>query len=313
MISRRLIRIKIFKLLFSRICSESRSLKGAGNELMHSLEKTVDLYYLLLSLPVAIKNYGTSKIESGLQKFQPTLEEANPNRKFVSNKVITALDNDQIRRNYTSKRGLRWSDHSAFVKKIYTDLQSRPYFINYMEHEQCSWQEDLVLLSKFFESELEDSDELYQILEDQSIYWTDDLSYILGIIIKMLSSLKEGEAPEHLEMFKQPEDREYALHLLEHSILHYDKYVALLRTFAHNWEVDRMAATDICLIVLGISEVISCSTIPVKVTINEVVEIAKYYSTPNSKVFVNGVLDKIVQHLKEEGIIIKKGRGLIEN
>jgi len=116
-----------------------------------------------------------------------------------------------------------------------------------------------------------------------------------------------------LEMFKQKEDKEYALHLLEHAILHYDEYLELLRTFAHNWEVDRMAATDICLIVLGVSEVVCCRTIPVKVTINEVVELAKYYSTPNSRVFVNGVIDRIVKYLKEEGKIIKEGRGLMEN
>jgi N utilization substance protein B len=264
-------------------------------------------------LPVAIKKYATSKINSGLKKFQPTFEEANPNRKFVLNSVIAVLENDKVRKNHTTKRGLLWSDYPGFLKKLYTDLQSRPFFVNYMENEKSSWQEDVDLLYTFFETELEDNEELYEILEDQSIYWADDLSYVLGVVLKMLSCIKEETSPEHLEMFRQPEDREYAQHLLEHSLLHYDEYLALLRTFAHNWEVDRMAATDICLIVLGISEAICCPTIPVKVTINEVVELAKYYSTPNSKLFVNGILDKIIQHLKEEGKIIKEGRGLIDN
>ena len=311
MISRRLIRIKVFKLLFSRIHSETRSLTGSVDELMLSLKKTVDLYYLLLSLPVALKKYGISKIESGLQKYHPTLEEANPNRKFVLNSVIDLLENDKPRQNYTAKRGLNWNEQHAFVKKLYLDLPERPYFTDYLNQETSSFQEDLALLSTFYETELEDNEELYQILEDQSIYWADDVAYITGVIIRMLSLLKEGSAPEHPEMFKQQEDHEYAVHLLEHSILNYDKYLELIRTFAHNWEIDRMAATDICLIVLGISEVISCRTIPVKVTINEVVELSKYYSTPNSKLFVNGVLDKIVQHLNEEGKIIKEGRGLI--
>ena len=311
MISRRLIRIKVFKLLFSRIHSETRSLTGSVDELMLSLKKTVDLYYFLLTLPVALKKYGFAKIESGLKKYHPTHEEAHPNRKFVQNSVIEVLENDKTRQNYTTKRGLHWKEQHAFVKQLYLDLLSRPYFVDYMDRITSSFQEDLTLLSTFYETELEDNETLYQILEDQSIYWADDVAYIAGVIIRVLSTLKEGSPPEHPDMFKQPEDQEYATHLLEHSILNYDNYLELIRTFAHNWDVDRMAATDICLIILGISEVISCRTIPVKVTINEVVELSKYYSTPNSKLFVNGILDKIVQHLNDEGKIIKEGRGLI--
>ena len=312
MISRRLLRIKIFKLIFSRLCSESRSISESGNELMLSLSKTVDLYYFLLSLPVELKKYAISKIELGLQKFHPSLEEINPNRKFVENKVISVLENNKARRDYVSRRGLRWSDSLPFIKKLYGDIQYRAYFIEYMQKEGCSFSDDLALLSKFFQFELEDREDLCEMLEDQSIYWADDVGYILGIILKMISSLSEGEEYPHIDTFRQPEDKEYALHLLEHSILHCDEYLELLRNFALNWEVDRMAATDVSLIVLGISEVVCCPTIPVKVTINEVVELAKYYSTPNSKLFVNGVLDKIVQHLSEEGKVEKMGRGLME-
>ena len=311
MISRRLIRIKIFKLLFSRIHSESRSLTGAGNELMQSFKKTVDLYYLLLTLPVALKKCGIAKIEAGLQKFHPAPEEANPNRKFVLNRVIEAIENDKVRQDYTAKNGLRWNEHHTFIKKLYADLLSRPYYTDYMACTTHSFQEDRALVATFFKTELEDHEELYEMLEDQSLYWADDIAYVLGIILKMLSSLKESEAPRHSDMFRQEDDRAYALHLLEHSMLHYDEYLELLRTFALNWDVDRMAATDICLIILGISEMICCKTIPVKVTINEVVELAKYYSTPNSKQFVNGVLDKIAIHLSEEGKIAKEGRGLM--
>ena len=313
MISRRLIRIKVFKLFFSRTYSKSRSLTSAGNELIQSLEKTVDLYYLLLFLPVALKKYGISKMESGLQKFHPTPEEVNPNKKFVLNRVVETFENDKTLRDYLAKRGLNWNEHNDFVKKLYLEIQSHPYFAAYLNNNISSYRDDLSLISSFFETELEDNEDLHSILEDQSLYWIDDLAYVLGVILKVLSSLKEGGVPKHPDMFKQQEDREYALRLLEHAILHYDQYLNLIRTFALNWEVDRMAATDICLIILGVSEVVCCPTIPVKVTINEVVELAKYYSTPNSRLFVNGVLDKIVQHLKEEGQIVKEGRGLVEN
>ncbi|MDR2584796.1 MAG: transcription antitermination protein NusB [Prevotellaceae bacterium] len=313
MISRRLIRIKVFKLIFSNIYTQSTSITGAGNELIKSLEKTVDLYYLLLSLPVALKKYRISKIELGLKKFHPTPQEANPNRKFVTNRAILTIENDNVRQNYVAKHGLHWKEFHLFIKKLLTDLENRPYFVDYMNDESSSFKDDVALLTKFFTLELEDNDDLFTILEDQNLYWIDDLSYTLGVVLRTLSSLQEGAPLDHPDMFKQQEDKVYALRLLEHALLHYDQYLDYIRTFAHNWDVDRMATTDICLIILGVSEVICCPTIPVKVTINEVVELSKYYSTPNSRLFVNGVLDKIITHLKENGQFTKEGRGLVDN
>ena len=312
MINRRLIRIKVFKLLFSRIHADARALTGAGEELLRSFDKTMELYYLLLALPIALKNYGLAKIKTGLQKFHPKPHEINPNLKFVQNRAIAALEADKAVWKPGSKKSLHWPDHPTFLRKLYTDFQSHPRFVAYMESGQVSFEEDSSLLAALYETELEDNEALLEMLEDQNLYWADELAYVLGVILKTLGEAKEDLAWNHPPMFKQEDDKSYALRLLERSLLHYDEYLELLGRFAHNWDSDRMATTDICLIVLGITEVLHFPSIPVKVSINEAVELSKYYSTPNSKVFVNGVLDKIVQHLKEEGRIVKEGRGLIE-
>jgi Transcription termination factor len=312
MISRRLIRIKIFQLLFSKMAEESGSISAAETELLHSFEKTRDLYFLLLSLPLALQQAALSKIEGGLQKFHPSPEEARPNRRFVDNACIAAISDDKKRQTYVEKRGLNWVEEGAFVRKLFADILTRPYYQEYMALPETDYEKDKALVAAIFKNELEDHETLYELLEDKSLYWADDLGYVLGLILQRLSAQQEGQDFAHPDLFKSPEDKKYALSLLGHAMLHHEEYLNLIRQSAINWEVDRIAATDIALIVLGISEVISCPSIPVKVSINEMVELSKYYSTPNSKVFVNGLLDKIVQELKAQGKVKKEGRGLVE-
>ena len=311
MISRRLIRIKVFKVLFSRISSGSDSITGAEKELLLSCGKTQELYFLLLTLPGALKALAEKKIDSGLKKYHPSKEEANPNRKFIENKVISLFEEDSKIWDFCSKRGLGWSDHSSIVKKIFNSMVKKDYFKSYMESSDNSFKNDVKLLTAIFEEELDDCDELNSFLEDSNLYWSDDLEYVINIILKKLSHLSPDSKSEHPEVFMKDDDRDYALRLLNVSLIRYSEYTELLAKFVLNWETDRLASTDIALIVMGIAEAVTFHDIPVKVTINEYVELSKFYSTPNSKVFVNGMLDKILIALKEEGKIEKRGRGLV--
>jgi Transcription termination factor len=313
MINRRLIRIKAFKVLFSKINSGNESIQAAEKELIHSCEKSLDLYYFLMALPCELKLIAEQKIETGFQKFHPTEEELNPNKKFVNNRLLTKLENDPSILKYCEKRGLNWKEHSAFVKKMYSDLSAKDYFISYMSSEKSSFSEDLALITTFFQEELEDSEDLYTILEDMSIYWVDDLSYIINVVIKKLNSLKEDAEIVHPDIFFKEDDEEYALKLLDSSIANYGEYSALMSNYVKNWDPERLATTDIALIVMGIAEAVTFPNIPLKVTINEFVELSKYYSTPNSKLFVNGMLDRILLYLTEEGKIEKHGRGLVRS
>lgn len=311
MINRRLLRIKVFKILFGRIYAGRESYQAAEKELLLSCEKTLDLLYFLLMLPYELKKQAVDKIEIGKSKYHPTPEEANPNMRFVENRVSEMLSENRELIDYCTKRGLVWASYKPFVKSLLTSLYSKDYFKEYMSSENCDFNSDKALIISFFREELEDNDALYEILEDMNIYWADDIAYVADIIIKMLSHLKPSGKLKFPEIFLQEEDKEYALRLLTHSMLHYDDYVSLLAKYVHNWEPERLASTDTCLIVMGISEAVSFSSIPIKVTINEFVEISKYYSTQNSKVFVNGILEKVLFGLKEEGKIEKKGRGLV--
>lgn len=311
MISRRLIRIKVFKVLFGRVTSGSDSFLAAEKELLMSCDKTLELYYFLLSLPVAVKRVAEQKIESGLKKFQPSEEEANPNRKFINNRLIEMIESDPDISGFCSNRGVLWQDYDSVVKKLHASLCASDYYREYMSSSENSLHEDIKLVCSFFEQELEDSEELDSILEDISLYWTDDLAFVVNIITKRLYGIIKGENIPHPKPFLKDEDRDYAVRLLNVSMIRYSEYTNLMSEFVHNWETDRLASTDIALIVMGIAEAVSFPNIPLKVTINEYVELSKYYSTPNSKVFVNGMLDKILLSLKERGVIKKSGRGLV--
>jgi len=311
MISRRLIRIKVFKVLFSKINSGNDSVQAAEKELVRSCEKSLDLYYFLMALPHELKIVAERKIEAGLQKFHPTKEESNPNRKFVDNLLLKKIEDDPFILRYCGNHGLNWKEHASFVKKLYATLSSRDYFISYMESGEGSFAEDMELISMFFQEELEDSEDLYTILEDMSIYWADDLAFVLNVIIKKLSTLKENAEMEHPKVFLKDDDREYAIRLLDASLANYEEYTGLMSEYVRNWDPDRLAATDMALIVMGIAEAVAFKNIPLKVTINEFVELSKYYSTPNSRMFVNGMLDRILLSLSEEGRIEKSGRGLV--
>lgn len=311
MINRRLIRVKVFKILFGKVNSETLSLPGAVSELLMSCEKSLELYYFMLSLPVAIRSVAQSKIEGGLKKFHPTDEELNPNMRFVDNRVIGMLEENSELVLFCEKRGLLWKDHLPLVKKLLVSISSSDYFKEYMDAPEDSFENDLAFLIRFFEEEIEENDELHNLFEDMSLFWTDDLEYVVNVITKRLSTLKESSRVKHPAVFLKDDDKEYAVKLLEKSMLNYNNYLELMGTHIINWDVERLAATDIALIIMGIAEAIEFHDIPVKVTINEYVELSKFYSTPNSKVFVNGILDKVIASLMKEGKVEKRGRGLV--
>ncbi len=313
MLSRRFIRIKIFKVLFSSVHSQNFDLASAENELIKSMEKTRQLYFLLLSLPGTLVRYARERIDIGMQKYHPTQEETNPNLRFVNNKAIGVLDSDK---ELTDSRihGLNWNANRGYIKQLYDSLKEEPYFLEYMNAvEAPGFQEDLKFLMDFYGSQLDDDPELYSLLEDRSLHWNDDVAYVCNIILTQLSGLQtEHDKLKHPPLFYNDDDRNFATQLFAHSLQHYGEYVNYIEKFAQNWDLERIAATDTILIVMGVAEAVAFPQIPIKVTLNEMVEISKFYSTGNSKMFVNGILDRIIKFLTAEGEIEKRGRGLVE-
>lgn len=311
MLNRRLLRVKAFKVLFGKVASGMDSLQSAEKELLISCDKSVDLYCFLLMLPVSLRRVADTKIEAGLKKFYPTPAEANPNRRFVENKLIGLIDDDVRFLNLCASKGLSWSDYSSFVKKLYATISQREYFINYMNAQENSVVDDVELVKNIFMEELEDNEELYDILEELSLFWIDDLAYVINIILKNIDKFVKNGAVTVPKVFLKEEDKEFALKLLTSSMVNYKDYTKMISENISNWDLDRLVATDISLLVMGITEATTFDSIPLKVTINEYVDISKYYSTPNSKVFINGLLDKILQQMLKDGRVVKTGRGLV--
>ena len=278
MINRRLIRIKVFKVLYSMVASGSDSLVEAEKALKYSCDKTLHLYYFILNAAVALGNAAEARIQTGLKKFNPTPEERNPNRKFADNQVSAWLRQNERFTKYCEDHGLVWTE------EIFSDPEL-----------------------------FEDNEELESFLEDMSLFWIDDLGYVLGVIVRNLETLKKrGEMP-FPDVFLKDDDREFAYELLRAAVTGYHKYMDIVVANTSNWDPDRVVITDLTLIVQGVAEAVRFSNIPLKVTINEYVDISKFYSTANSRVFVNGLLDRILRKMVDTGEIVKTGRGLIES
>ena len=272
MINRRLIRIKVFKVLYSMVASGSDSLVEAEKALKYSCDKTLHLYYFILNAAVALGNAAEARIQTGLKKFNPTPEERNPNRKFADNQVSAWLRQNERFTKYCEDHGLVWTEDLALViRKILAALSEKEYFREYMASQTRSMAEDCALFVRIFsDPELfEDNEELESFLEDMSLFWIDDLGYVLGVIVRNLLG-KRGTMP-FPDVFLKDDDRQFAYELLRAAVTGYHKYMDIVVANTSNWDPDRVVITDLVMIIQGVAEAVRFSNIPLKVTINEYV------------------------------------------
>ena len=319
MLNRRILRIKAFKVLYSNAIAENMSLAQAQSQLDVACEATRDLYIYMLGIVSPLTKIARDRIESAKGKFNPTEEDLNPNMKFADNALAKLLDADVDFQKVISKKKLSWDQYDIFLKKVMNSIASKEYFAEYMASPSASLKEDCRLFTRIFEEEFVDSEDLERILEDKSIYWNDDLAYALTWCCKTLKSFEKGEAWKMLplyqsELLEGPDvesDLAFVRKLLQAAFAGYDRYFAMISESVSGWEKERLFSTDVALIVMGLAEAASFPTIPVKVTINEYVEISKFYGTQKSRSFVNGLLDRLVQSMVNEGKIVKEGKGLM--
>lgn len=319
MLNRRILRIKAFKVLYSSVMAGNMSLADAESELDASCEATRDLYLFMLGIVSPLTEVAKERIDAARNKFNPTEDEKNPNMKFADNALAKLLDSDPDFTRIYKKKKFSWEQYDLFLKKIYSSIITKQYFADYMASTTRSLEEDCRLFIKIFENEFVDSTDLEMILEDMSIYWNDDLAYSLTFVCRTLESLAKGERwslpPLYMsDMMKNPEmesDKLFVRRLLRSAFAGYPKYSAMVSESVSNWDKERIVTTDMVLIVLGLAEAVTFPTIPVKVTINEYVEISKFYGTPKSRIFVNGLLDRLIQKLSADGQIQKTGKGLL--
>lgn len=319
MLNRRILRIKAFKVLYGSVMSDEKSLSQAQIQLEQSCEATRDLYLYMLSIVSPLTKVARERIEAAQRKFNQTEEERNPNMKFADNALAQLLDADVDLQKILSKKKFSWAQYDLLLKKVMTSVSTKEYYADYMASPERSLKEDCKLFTRIFEEEFVDSEELEMILEEKSLHWNDDLAYALTWCCRSFKSLADGQAWEMPALYQSDmmkgqdveSDKLFVNKLLQHSYAGYEKYSAMVAESVSGWEKERLFSTDVVLIVMGLAEAVNFPTIPVKVTINEYVELSKFYGTPKSRAFVNGLLDRLVQKMVNDGQIVKEGKGLL--
>ena len=313
MITRRLLRIKILQIVFSYRFSEGKTLAISEKELFHSIKKFYDLYHQLFYLMVELRNYAEERMLIRKEKKAPTEEDLNPNTKFIENQFIKQLEQNEALANYLRTNKLGWRTNRDLIKGLYNEIIHSDIYYEYMDNPDRNYKSDKSFVIKLYNQVIADYDPLYQQLEEQSIYWNDEVDLVISFIIKTIKLVRKEDGTDAglLPLYKKDEDLDFAKSLLRKAILNFNEYDALIEKHSQNWDLDRIAFMDILIMKLAITEIIEFPSIPTKVTLDEYIEIAKFYSTEKSNVFINGVLDKIIAQLKEENKINKQGRGLI--
>ena len=284
-----------------------KNLDTAEKELFFSLSKAYDLYNYLLLLMVEVTKQANKKLNAAKNKLIPTKEELFPNTKFVENRFIAQLEVNKQLLDFAGNQKKTWENEADFVKSLCEQIMESDIYKEYMASETSSYEEDREVWRKIYKKIIFNNAELDQVLEDQSLYWNDDKEIVDTFVLKTIKRFEEknGAKQELLPEFKDDEDQDFARRLFRRAILNSDYYRHLISENTKNWDLDRVAFMDVIIMQIALAEVLSFPNIPVSVSLNEYVEIAKLYSTPKSGGFINGTLDGIVNQLKKENKLTK--------
>jgi N utilization substance protein B len=313
MFSRRFLRIKVVKALYAHQTGAADTVTIEEKELLKGLDKDYDLYHYVLSLIAEVKRYAEERIEIARNKHLPTAEDLNPNLKFVTNEVVARIEADAELDHILAIRKLGWAAYPELIKHLYVKMTESEYYKAYMASEGRSFAEDRRLVEEFYIQTVQDDEMLCSILEENSLTWGDAIDFVLIMVLRTLGGMKASQEKLPLQpQFKSDEDRAFVRRLFAEAVVGYKENLATVEQFTNNWDVERIAVMDNVIMTTALAELLNFDSIPVKVTLDEYIEIAKYYSTMGSSTFINGILDKIVEQLTAEGKINKSGRGLVE-
>ena len=319
MLYRRHLRIKVLQALYSWQTGGITDVIQGEKQLLESIDKLHDLFVYQLSLLVELKRFAEIRIQENKQKFYPTEDDLNPNLRFIENTVLIGIEQNNEFILSESKLKINWADQSDMVLKFYNILRSKGFYNKYMSAEKASIDDDKRLIIKIIDQLLPDFELLKAYYEEKSVYFTDGYDLVTLLLIKFVENFSHKYKPETaLPGIYKPstngvnEDRDFVRKLYKLVLRNNEELNSELKTRTKNWEFERIPIMDVILLKMAIIELQEMETVPIKVTLNEYIELAKYFSTPNSKIFVNGVLDRLIREFKEEGKIKKAGRGLVE-
>jgi N utilization substance protein B len=316
MLNRRHLRIKAFHYLYAALVDSGKFEIARGEkELLGAIEKVYDLYLYFLLLIPEITHQALQEIEMARVKRLPTHEDLNPNMRFAENQIAKLIGSNLEFNKKCTNKVVSWNDEPELIKKFYAVIRADEKFIAYMSASANDFESDRKIWLHIVKDLMFEFEPIQFYFEEKSIVWIDDFQTVYNAVIKTIEDFKpsDNENKSLMSLYKDEEDdRKFVLELYAKTLLQEKENEKIIAKMAENWEVERIAMVDILLMKMAITEAVSFKTIPVKVTLNEYIELSKQYSSPKSKAFINGILDKVFDSYKKEGKIKKEGRGLIE-
>ncbi len=307
MINRELIRIKLVQVLYSYIQKGLHNPDVAEKELLLSLDKAYDLYNYMLMLMVEVGRMSVRMLEMRQNRSKKLGDGILWSHKFADNRFILCLESNRQLRDYCDEQALSWADQEEFVRALYNKVEESQYYKDYMAAPTSSFEEDREVWRLIYRNLIANNDELADILEDINVYWNDDKVIVDTFVLKTINRFTEDSTASQplLPEYKADADRDFAIKLLRRALIGQESLYTLLSSSTQGWDFKRIALMDRIILQLGLAEITSFPAIPISVSINEYVEIAKMYSTPKSGKYINATLDTIAKKLMEEGKLVK--------
>jgi N utilization substance protein B len=308
MINRELIRLKVVQLVYADYKNEGKSVDDAMKELVFSLSKAYDLYHYLLLLITEITDYGRRRYDSLNERLKAIDSEDTSKARFVNNRFAALLaENKQLYDFFEKPETHKWLEQEGLVKKLYKQISESKLYEDYMALQEDSFETDREFWRKAYKQFICNNEDVESALEEWSLYWNDDKDVVDTFVLKTIKRITENDDKNQplLPAYSADEDREFAGRLFEAALIHRDEYENLIRNASRNWDFERIAVMDVVIMICALAEIFTFPAIPVSITLNEYIELAKVYSSPRSAGFVNGLLDHIVKHLRTEGRISK--------
>jgi N utilization substance protein B len=301
--------------LYGFFQSDTRDLARSERDMFNSIDKVYDLYVYQLALLVELIHVVNVITEEAKEKHLPTKEELNPNLKFLQNKFLQQLSENIHLKREMNNRKISWNNEYELVRKVYNTIKASEIYANYMSSDQHDYKTDRNFIIEIFKEFIADFELVNHLYEEKNLHWGDDIYLVNPMVVKTIESFSEDSTPEQglMTLYKdREEDMEFVKDLFRQTAIRNEENEKLIGDKTKNWEVERIALMDVLLMKMAITEVLHFSNIPVKVTLNEFIEISKMYSTPKSKIFINGILDKLIADFKRDNKLNKMGRGLME-
>lgn len=307
MINRSLIRLKIVQLMYAYYQNNDKSIDTAEKELLFSLSKAYDLYNYMLLLMVSVSRHAYKQVEEKEKMNKIGHIDEMVSHRFVDNQFTAQLEANKQLQEFVETKKKSWNNDIDYIKKLYADILQSEYYQEYMQMEEVTYADDREVWRKIYKNIIMKDERIDDILEEQSLYWNDDRDIVDTFVLKTIKkfSPENGANQELVPEYRDMEDQEYAIRLFRRTIMNDEYYRSLIGRCVKNWEFNRLAYMDVIIMQIAIAELLSFPQIPISVTINEYVEIAKWYSTPKSSGYVNGIIDSVAKMLKKENKLTK--------